>query len=294
MPIKVYRTGGTSGVIEGGAVGGTNPGGNFWQNGCGYDLVGTINNLQDTVAVVAEGPATVYSAIEAQAVDACGRNVFSGHDITNGSPAAQVTVSYADCAVGFPFANKTEDGWCGNPITGSSTSVGFANVEIKHAAREKRRAWDKCICDYFAGPVESQRGNYDCGKCVQSWECDHSEGPRFAGFYSVHGPSESEVRSKCHPLGYECDKEIGPVPFYADYDANAHRVMRREEACLPRYGCCEREGCVSIGYGTMGYLKEECDLVCVERFQMNDGECVPTGRGTFGMTEEECGPATGR
>jgi hypothetical protein len=48
--------------------------------------------------------------------------------------------------------------------------------------------------------------------------------------------------------------------------------MRREEACLPRYGCCEREGCVSIGYGTMGYLKEECDLVCVERLQMNDGK----------------------
>jgi hypothetical protein len=117
LPIKVYRTGGTSGIRSGGATGGLFPGGAFWITGCGHALIGTIKNLNDTIDVIAEGPATVYSSIEAQAVDACSRLVFSGHNLTNGSPDAQVTVSYADCAVDFPFVNKAPD-WCNNPMGG--------------------------------------------------------------------------------------------------------------------------------------------------------------------------------
>jgi hypothetical protein len=125
LPISVYRTGGTSGVIEGGSIGGLYPGTSFWVNGCGHDLVGTISSQGDTVTVTAQGPATVYSSIEAQAVDACGRCVFSGNNKTDGSTAASITVSYSSCAIGFPFVNTGI--WCNNPMCPPTTTTPSPN-----------------------------------------------------------------------------------------------------------------------------------------------------------------------
>lgn len=99
LPISVYRTGGLA----------FNP---FNAAGCVPSLVGQINTINDSVIVSWSGGST-YSSVETQAVDACGRCVYSANNSTNGSPAS-ITVSYNNCRVGHPFVNLPP--WCNNPM----------------------------------------------------------------------------------------------------------------------------------------------------------------------------------
>lgn len=100
LPVSVYRTGGLSGWTP------MNPA------GCAPVKVGEITNNNPSIDVCWQA-GTNYSSVETQAVDACGRCVFSGNSSTNGQ-AACITVSLDKLAVGFPFANTSP--WCNNPM----------------------------------------------------------------------------------------------------------------------------------------------------------------------------------
>lgn len=96
LPITVYRTGGLP--VPG---------------NCTPVAVGTITTTSGSVTVTG-GFSSTYSSIETQAVDACGRCVYSANNAVSGGGTASITVTYAVCAVGYPFQNTTP--WCNNPM----------------------------------------------------------------------------------------------------------------------------------------------------------------------------------
>lgn len=99
LPISVYRTGGLP-VPSGQST------------GCATVLVGSITTTGGSVTVSSGVQSGNYSSVETQAVDACGRCVYSANRAVSGGGAASITVTYALCAVGFPFAGGSP--WCDN------------------------------------------------------------------------------------------------------------------------------------------------------------------------------------
>jgi hypothetical protein len=120
LPITVYCTGGYTGGNSTLANGLVDP------NGCTPVSRGTITTEADIGSSVdVNGAAVVtgtpYSSVEAQAVDATGTLVYSGHTFHNsGATPVSITVTYDDCvawiAAGSVFAGG--GAWCNNQMGG--------------------------------------------------------------------------------------------------------------------------------------------------------------------------------
>lgn len=106
LPIKVYRTGG------------------YWSAPTGFQdaaiplLIGVLNTEADIVAVNS-GSGTVVADVEAQAIDALGRNVWYANAYHSGTGIASVVCTYALCSLtpmlpaGPPTWNSKQ--WTGDP-----------------------------------------------------------------------------------------------------------------------------------------------------------------------------------
>jgi len=217
---------------------------------------------------------------------------FGGSKYTCGSAAEAARAALV--AYGWTIT----DGGCVAPMVRKTPNVfqmyakkdGSTDLRLKRVPSDPGSR-EMCICDHFAGPLPSKKGSHECFECVQVWECDHMHGPRPAGYYSVNGTSEFDVTNQCFPVGHKCDSDVGAAPIYRFENKDKREAMGTADACLPRYGCDEKEGCVFIGHRTNGYLEDECESVCLTRFEKIGGECSPYGFGTFGMSEDDCNRA---
>lgn len=102
FPVTVYRTGGIP--VPG---------------NCIPVAVGTISSGSGSVTVTG-GFHSTYSSVEAQAVDSCGKCVWSGNNIKTGGGTASLLIAGTMLAADYPFQNTCPGSpapcWCNNPM----------------------------------------------------------------------------------------------------------------------------------------------------------------------------------